>query len=124
MDYAGPLWLGKLADEKFCTLMEKEAESRKFKLEKRIRKILAFVKNECSAPATYYVLDKICSKMGLRVPSLGALLEALREKGFKASLTHFNPKGVKSNASIAEIMAIVRQMPSKNRKVRCEGNKF
>jgi tRNA (guanine26-N2/guanine27-N2)-dimethyltransferase len=124
IDYAGPLWLGKLADEKFCTLMEKEAERRKFKLKKRIRKIFALVKDECSAPATYYVLDKICSKMGLPAPSVGALLEALRGKGFKASLTHFNPKGVKSNAPIAEIMAIIEQMPTKNRKVRCRGNKF
>jgi tRNA (guanine26-N2/guanine27-N2)-dimethyltransferase len=124
MDYAGLVWLGKLADEKFCTLMENEAERRKLKLKTRIRKILALVKNECSAPATYYVLDKICSKMGLSVPSLGALVEALKGKGFKTSLTHFNPKGVKSNAPIAEIMAIIEQMPTKNRKVRCRGNKF
>ncbi|MEM0007772.1 MAG: tRNA (guanine(10)-N(2))-dimethyltransferase [Candidatus Bathyarchaeia archaeon] len=107
MDYAGPLWLGNTADKSFCILMEKEAEKRNLKLKTRIRKILLLIENECSAPATYYVLDKICSKMGMPVPSVKVFIRTLREKGFKASLTHFNPKGIKSDASIMQIRAFV-----------------
>ncbi len=103
MDFAGPLWLGSIANESFCILMEKEAEKRKLKLKTRIRKILTLIRDECSAPATYYVLDKICSKISMPAPSVRVLVEALKEKGFKASLTHFNPKGIKSNAPIREI---------------------
>ena len=110
MDFAGPLWLGNIADKKFCVLMEREAKKRKLRLETRIRKILTMIKDECSAPTTYYVLDKICSKIGMPTPSVKILTEFLKEKGFKVSSTHFNPKGIKSNASIREIEAIVRQM--------------
>ncbi len=109
MDYAGPLWLGKLADEEFCTLMETEAEKRHFKLKRKIEKILALVKDEVSAPPTYYVLDKICDRMGLRTPPVKAVLEALKAKGFEAHRTHFNPKGVKTDASAAEVVAAVKE---------------
>jgi tRNA (guanine26-N2/guanine27-N2)-dimethyltransferase len=114
MDYAGPLWLGNIADKNFCILMEKEDENRSFKLKNRIRKILALIKDECSTPATYYVLDKICSKMNTPVLSVRVLIGALKENGFKASLTHFNPKGIKSSASIKEIEALVKQMALQN----------
>ncbi|MEM1539836.1 MAG: tRNA (guanine(10)-N(2))-dimethyltransferase [Candidatus Bathyarchaeia archaeon] len=107
MDFAGPLWLGNIADKDFCTSMEKENEKRKLKLKTRVRKILLLIKNEYSAPATYYVLDKICSKMGMPVPPVRVFIRALREKGFKASLTHFNPKGIKSDASIMQIRTFV-----------------
>ncbi|MCS7123911.1 MAG: tRNA (guanine(10)-N(2))-dimethyltransferase [Candidatus Bathyarchaeota archaeon] len=110
MDYAGPLWLGKIADENFCTLMEKEAEKRLFKSKKRTQKILALVKAEASAPPTYYVLDKICSKTRLPVPPVRVVVETLRKEGFEALLTHFNPKGVKTDASISEMLALLKRM--------------
>ena len=124
MNFAGPLWLGKMADENFCKQMEKDIEKRRFKLKERIKKILMMVKAECSAPATYYVLDKICAKTGLPVPSVKTFVKTLKEKGFEASLTHFNPKGVKTNASIEEIAAFTRRITSKNGKVECKRNKF
>lgn len=124
MDFAGPLWLGKMADENFCRLMEREIEKRRFNLKKRIKKILMMVKAECSAPATFYVLDKICAKTGFPVPSVKTFVKTLREEGFEASLTHFNPKGVKTNASIAEMVAFTRRITSKNGKVECKRNKF
>ncbi|MEM2281773.1 MAG: tRNA (guanine(10)-N(2))-dimethyltransferase [Candidatus Bathyarchaeia archaeon] len=109
MDYAGLLWLGKMADEEFCTLMEKEAQKRLFKLKKRVEKILASVKTEVSAPPTYYVLDKVCGKMRLPVPPVKTILEALKDRGFKAHLTHFNSRGIKTNAPAAEVLALIRQ---------------
>lgn len=109
MDYAGPLWLGKIADEKFCTLMEKEAEKRVFKSRRRLMKLLMLVKAENSAPPTYYVIDEICSKMRLPVPPVRSILEALKENGFEACLTHFNSMGIKTNAPAAEVVALVRK---------------
>ncbi|MGQ9624822.1 MAG: tRNA (guanine(10)-N(2))-dimethyltransferase [Candidatus Bathycorpusculaceae bacterium] len=106
-DFAGPLWLGKIFDRKFCEMMEKEAEQRRFKLEKRIRKILSLTKSEVDAPITYYVLDKICGKLSISVPPVRKILGALQEKGFVASLTHFNPKGIRTNASVKDIKEIL-----------------
>jgi tRNA (guanine26-N2/guanine27-N2)-dimethyltransferase len=110
MDYAGPVWLGKIAEENFCDLMEEEYGRKRLKSKKRVEKILALVKAECSAPITYYVLDEICSRIRLPAPSTIAILEALKRRGFEAFPTHFNPKGIKSNATIMELTAIVRQV--------------
>jgi len=70
---------------------------------------------ECHAPPTYYVLDKICDKMGLPTPPVRSVLEALRERGFEVSLTHFNLNGFKTNApakivtkTLQEVMASER----------------
>jgi len=110
MDYAGPVWLGKIAEENFCNLMKEELGRKRLKSEKKVEKILTLVKAECSAPITYYVLDEICSKIHLPVPPTRAVLEALKRKGFEALPTHFNPKGVKSNAHVTEITTIVKQV--------------
>lgn len=108
LDLAGPLWLGKLAEKEFCALMENEAEKRKLNFKRRIQKILALIKEEGDAPATYYVLDKLCDEMDLPVPSAKKVLLLLKEKGFQASLTHFNPKGVRSNACAAEMKKLLQ----------------
>jgi len=109
MDYAGPVWLGKMAEENFCDLMKEEYGRKRLKSKKRVEKILTLVKAECSAPITYYVLDEICSKIRLPVPSTKAVLEALKRRGFEALPTHFNPKGIKSNAPVTEIPTVVKQ---------------
>ncbi|MEM2338054.1 MAG: tRNA (guanine(10)-N(2))-dimethyltransferase [Candidatus Bathyarchaeia archaeon] len=110
MDYAGPMWLGEIADENFCSLMELEVDKRFFKSKKRIKKILALVKGECYAPPTYYVLDRICDKMRLPVPSVKAVVEALRKEGFESLLTHFTPKGFRTSASIEAVTRILREI--------------
>jgi tRNA (guanine26-N2/guanine27-N2)-dimethyltransferase len=115
MDVAGPLWLGKLFDGQFCELVRKEVKQRAFKQGGKIRKILALIKNEVDAPITYYVLDNICDKLGLPVPPAKRVVNALRKGGFQASLTHFNSKGIRSNASsknIREIVANIQDMVS------------
>jgi tRNA (guanine26-N2/guanine27-N2)-dimethyltransferase len=44
MDLAGPLWLGKIFDKKFCSLMVNEAKKRKLRLEGKVEKIFKFDK--------------------------------------------------------------------------------
>jgi len=109
---AGPLWLGRIADKNFCSLMEKEMEERSFKKKKKLQKILSLVQNEAEAPITYYAVDKICDKLNLRVPPQKKVLDKLREEGFHAVLTHFNSRGVKTNAPANVIKEIVTQLTS------------
>jgi tRNA (guanine26-N2/guanine27-N2)-dimethyltransferase len=109
MSVAGPLWLGKIFDKEFCELMEQEAKHRKLRLGEIIRKILALVKTEVEAPITYYVIDKLCSVLALPVPPIKKVVETLREEGFHASLTHFNPKGIRTNASVMDMKELLRK---------------
>jgi len=108
MDLAGPLWLGKLCEKQFCNLIEKEAERRTFRNAERLRKILALIKNEIEAPATYYVIDKLCGKLALPVPSVKKLIGVLRENGFRASPTHFNSRGIRTDASATDVKKLCR----------------
>ena len=112
MSTAGPLWLGKISDAEFCQLIEKEANKRKFKLGERIGKILTLIKSETETPITYYVVDKLCDALTLPVPAVKKILNALEKEGFPAFLTHFNPKGVKSNVPAMKIKEILREMLS------------
>jgi tRNA (guanine26-N2/guanine27-N2)-dimethyltransferase len=107
IDVAGPLWLGKLVDKHFCGLMEDEARQRKLRHGGKIRKILTLVKNEADAPPTYYVVDKLCGKLGLPVPPVKRVVNALEEAGFEAFLTHFSSSGIKSDASSKDVKEII-----------------
>ena len=98
LNVAGPLWLGRIADEIFCSLMKREADGRGLKQERRILKLISLVQGEAEAPATYYVVDKICDKLNLSVPPLTKVVDGVRRAGFQAALTHFNSRGVKTGA--------------------------
>jgi tRNA (guanine26-N2/guanine27-N2)-dimethyltransferase len=112
LSLSGPLWLGKIADKEFCMLMEKELYGKKLGQKGKVEKILALVKGEAEAPPTYYVLDKVCDVLSLPAPPLKAVLENLRKEGFQAFLTHFHPKGIKSDAPAAKLSEVLRKVLS------------
>ena len=110
LNAAGPLWLGKMFDGKFCGLMREEAKRRKFRLGERIGKILALIESEVEGPVTYYIIDKLCDALALPAPSVKRVVEILRKRGFQASLTHFNPKGIRTDASAATMTELLREV--------------
>jgi tRNA (guanine26-N2/guanine27-N2)-dimethyltransferase len=107
---AGPLWLGELFGEDFCSLMEKDVERRHLKQEKRIVKLLSLAKNEAKAPITYFVVDKFCDKLNLPSPSTIKVMEELQNMGFQAVLTHFNSKGIRTDASANVVKEIITRV--------------
>jgi len=109
MEYAGPLWLGKMAEKGFLEKMQIEAEHRRLKNGNRIRKFLTLIGNELEAPITYYVIDKICDKLNLPTIAIKKVFKNLEKDGFKVSLTHFQPKGLRTNASAKTIMELLRR---------------
>jgi tRNA (guanine26-N2/guanine27-N2)-dimethyltransferase len=90
--------------------MEEETKQKQLGNKKKIEKILALAKNEADAPIGYYVIDRLCDALNLPVPSVKSVVERLREEGFQASLTIFNPKGIRSNASAASIKGLVEEI--------------
>ncbi|MGB9756563.1 MAG: tRNA (guanine(10)-N(2))-dimethyltransferase [Candidatus Bathyarchaeales archaeon] len=114
LDYAGPLWLGKIFDKNFCENMEKEAQDMTLGCKAKVMKILALIKDEVDGPPTYYVINKLCDKLAIPVPSVRKVLNALRERGFQACPTHFNFNGVRTNASVMEIMNVLKVVLARN----------
>ena len=110
LNVAGPLWLGRIADENFCSMMKREADGRGLKQERRILKLISLVQDEAEAPATYYVVDKICDKLNLSVPPLTKVVDGLRRAGFQAALTHFNSRGFKTNAPANVVKEVITKL--------------
>jgi tRNA (guanine26-N2/guanine27-N2)-dimethyltransferase len=109
MDWAGPLWLGNIVDRQFCELVAEENMRVALRNGARIAKLLALAKDEAEAPALYYVLDKVSNKLGLPVPSVAEMLRSLRDNGFKAVATHFNSRGVRTDAPALVMQELLRK---------------
>ena len=109
MDYAGPLWLGSIFDPSFIDLMMKENRSVAFRNSARITKLLSLTKEEASAPITYFVVDKLSGKLGLPSPSIQAFVNALRNSGFQAVQTHFNTRGIRTDAPVTAMHKLLKE---------------
>jgi tRNA (guanine26-N2/guanine27-N2)-dimethyltransferase len=110
LSVAGPLWLGRISDKNWCSLMENQMTKREFSQHKKINKILSLVQKEAEAPATYYAVDKICDKFNLRVPPQIKVLDNLKSLGFLAVLTHFNSRGFRTDAPANTIRDVITEL--------------
>jgi tRNA (guanine26-N2/guanine27-N2)-dimethyltransferase len=91
------------------------AEEMKLKNQKRILKLLPLIEDEMDAPATYYVVDKVCDKLNLSVPPLASVIEALNEAGFQATRTHFNSKAFRTSAPARVVKETIIRLSSHHR---------
>jgi tRNA (guanine26-N2/guanine27-N2)-dimethyltransferase len=112
MDYAGPLWTGAIADAEFVDAIINENKNTELKKKARINKLLTIIKDEANLPATYYVIDKLGGKLNLPSPSNQSFLKALENGGFQAAPTHFNPRGIKTNAPALAMHRILKELDS------------
>ena len=91
MEYAGPLWLGKLWDEELV----KEFD------------LMPYIQQESRINVPWHFdthrISKAYGKTSVRHEHI---LTSLRDKGFKASRTHFKPEGIKTDAEIKNIIAL------------------
>jgi tRNA (guanine26-N2/guanine27-N2)-dimethyltransferase len=117
IDYAGPLWLEKIFDKRFCELMAKENMHTAFRNSGKIAKLLSLAKGEAEAPVTYYVLDKISDKLALPVPAVDALLQILHDSGFQAFPTHFNSRGIRTDAPALTVQKLLQKLVAAARHV-------
>ncbi|MBT0160306.1 tRNA (guanine(10)-N(2))-dimethyltransferase [Candidatus Bathyarchaeota archaeon A05DMB-2] len=109
MDWAGPLWLGKIFDAEFCESVAEENRRVALRNGARIANLLALASDEAKAPPTYYVLDKVSNKLGLPVSSVAEMLRSLRDNGFKAAPTHFNSRGIRTDAPALFMQNLLRK---------------
>ena len=107
LNVAGPLWLGKISDKDFCSFMKREADGRRLKQGKRVLRLLSLVQGEAEASVTYYVVDRICDKLNLPVPPLVEVVSGIRKAGFQATQTHFNSRGVRTEAPANVVKEVI-----------------
>ena len=102
----GKVWVGQIEDLGFIQSCEKELSKINWpKTDKKIKKMLYLLKNE-SFPL-YYDVHKVCQKHDLEIPNFKILQERLRENGYKAERTHFSNVGIKTDASLKDLIKAI-----------------
>jgi tRNA (guanine26-N2/guanine27-N2)-dimethyltransferase len=112
MDYAGPLWLGSILNKEFIEKMAEENTHRAFRNSAKIRKLLSLTIAEGGASPTYYVLDKISTKVSLPAPPVATVLRKLKDDGFQGVPTHFNSRGIRTDAPALAIQNLLKTLSS------------
>ncbi len=110
MEFAGPLWISDISDTVFIEQMINESHNTAFKTSAKITKLINLTKNETAATSTYYVIDKLSGKLKLPAPSVQVFITAIKNSGFQAVPTHFNTRGIKTDAPALIMQKILREI--------------
>lgn len=95
---AGPLWLGDLWDENLIKDM--------IKLDSRRKEFLNLLLSESKIQVPYHFENSEFIKVE---PKFEDVLKKIKKGGFKAARTHFSKKGIRTNASIAQLRELFKQ---------------
>lgn len=113
MEVAGPLWLGSLWTPETLKAMEAELQKASFGKAREASHLLSKIKLEMEVgEASYYTVDKLAEACRSRPPSPVKLVEVLKAEGFKASPTHFNPQGLRTNAPLKRVKEAFTRLAS------------
>ncbi len=103
----GPLWIGKLGDTNFIDKMINLINSFDY-LDQSIRSFLKTLQSEYEVVIPYYRLDKLYSILRKNIPTINTVIKAIRDAGYLAHRTHFDPRGIRTNTPYEELLEILK----------------
>ncbi len=109
----GPLWIGALNDIEVLESIYGEANSGKYEYMATIHRVKSLVDNlkcETYILKPYYRLDKICSRIHRSMPKTSSVIECLHSKGYRACRSHFDYRGIRTNAPIDELVDCISSL--------------
>jgi len=108
---AGPLWGGALMSKPILKGMRATGD---LGTASRCGKMLDLWNEEASAPALFYSMDELARKTKLSPPKLTEFAEYVADKaGARASRTHFDPKGLKTDLPAKDLLKHYRAFARK-----------
>jgi tRNA (guanine26-N2/guanine27-N2)-dimethyltransferase len=110
----GPFWLGPLWDRRTVESMIRHIPVLASSRLSEVQKILGTIQEEIDSPRFYFTTDSVASAYGIKPPSIASIIESLRDNGHKATRTHFNPTGFRTNASLPTVVASFRNIAEKS----------
>lgn len=110
--YAGPLWIGRIADKALLRRMKHEAERRK-KM-KESEKLLHAIERSDGLPPYSFRIEDFCSS--IHVPSVpySRVKEILESMGFRCEIQPYEKSGIKTDASYHEVLQAVKEASKPN----------
>jgi len=104
-----PIFTKTLWDETVVKKMAKK-EIEFLKNKEKIKKILSTILEENNINSYgYYDLHFIAKKYHLGIVSIEKMIELLKDQGFICSRTHFSPTSIRTDASIEDIIGLLRK---------------
>ncbi len=107
LTYSGPLWLGPLHDGRLLGAMRAWATTWQWSPRVALLDTLAA---ELDLPPYYYPLGEVGRRGQCDLPRRSHLLAALQAQGCRAAATHCEAAAVKTEATLADCVAIARQL--------------
>jgi tRNA (guanine26-N2/guanine27-N2)-dimethyltransferase len=92
-DAIGPLWTGPLGDLAFVRSLRVSEWTTPASV-----RLLESLRSEIDLPPFFVTTDEMAARLRASPPKLAEFLEAIRKEGYRATRTHFHPRGVKTDA--------------------------
>jgi tRNA (guanine26-N2/guanine27-N2)-dimethyltransferase len=105
---AGPMWLGDFSSKDECDKIIVKVEETTLDWDRRLLRLLTIIRDEIDFPPTFFNVDEITSRLKLPSKSPLVVTERLKEIGFKATLTHFDERGIRTDAGVEDLMFAVK----------------
>ena len=111
----GPVYSGPLASEKIVALMLEELNRINWLQNmERTHELLSIVAAEAPITKPYYRVDKLCSWLHLNMPKTSKIVEVLQSRGYRATRTHFDPRGIRTDAPHALVVNTILELALTN----------
>jgi tRNA (guanine26-N2/guanine27-N2)-dimethyltransferase len=113
LDYAGPLWIGKLHDINFLKKINSLTKNSGFfiKNKKRIANALNFCLDEINMPIGYYNIHSLCHQIANKsIPTMEVLINQIHKEGYEASRTHFDFTSIKTTMNIISLKNLLKKL--------------
>ena len=107
VDGVGPVWIGPLHDPQILDNMMKKIDTLP-QQDGRVQKFLGILSEEVKVETnSFYDVDELASMFKMSPPKMDDIIERLKSLGFPSSRTHFDPKGLRTEATLSEIKGIL-----------------
>ena len=106
----GPLWIGPLCDINFLLKINKTLAKRYSVYIEDIEPFINMLINECGINKPYYRYDKLFGMLKKNIPPKRLFINELQKQGFRACETHFDPRGIKTDAGIEDLINIANSI--------------
>jgi tRNA (guanine26-N2/guanine27-N2)-dimethyltransferase len=107
LQYAGPLWIGKMYDQKFISSFDFNEDS--YGTSRKMKKMIDLWLQEADMPGLFYEIPELSSRLKISPPKLNDIFANLSELGYNFSRTHFSPQGFRTDADIDSLNKVLKK---------------